>query len=88
VTFELERLRIKDGDVAKDSPIQDMERKIQLALKNKSLLNIEITAANGDLLKFMLEPIGLANGRLRARDRKADIERTLPIASITSINIG
>ena len=86
--FEIERLRVKDGEVAKESPTEDMERKIQLALKNKSFLNIEITAANGDLLKFMLEPIGLANGRLRARDRKADIERTLPIASITSINIG
>jgi hypothetical protein len=39
-------------------------------------------------MNFVLEPIGLANGRLRARDRKADIERTLPVSAITSIVIG
>ena len=39
-------------------------------------------------MSFSLEPIGVANGRLRAKDRKADIERTLPVSAITSITIG
>jgi hypothetical protein len=88
IISELARLRKQDGEIEQESPAQDMERKIQLALKNKSTLNIEITSVQGELLKFTLEPIGLANGRLRAKDRKADIERTLPISSITSISIG
>jgi hypothetical protein len=33
-----------------------------------------------------LEPSGVANGRMRARDRKADIERTIPIANISAIS--
>ena len=84
---QLERLRAQDVEMADAAPASDMERKILLALKTKSSLNVEINA-NGKTMNFLLEPIGIANGRLRARDRKADIERTLPVSAITSILIG
>jgi len=84
---QLERLRNQELANTEQSPQSDMERKIQLALRSKSTLEIEINA-NGKLMTFFLEPIGVANGRLRARDRKADIERTLPVSAITSITIG
>ena len=84
---EIDRLRAQDVQLADDTPATDMERKILLALKTKSTLNVEINA-NGKIMNFLLEPIGIANGRLRARDRKADIERTLPVSAITSILIG
>ena len=42
---------------------------------------------DGGEYEFVLEPIGLANGRLRGRDRKADIERTLPLANITKLEL-
>jgi hypothetical protein len=84
---EIERLRAQDIAMADASPASDMERKILLALKTKSLLQVQINA-NGKFMDFLLEPIGIANGRLRARDRKADIERTLPVSAITSILIG
>lgn len=84
---QLERLRAQDVEMADAAPATDMERKILLALKTKSSLNVEINA-NGKTMSFLLEPIGIANGRLRARDRKADIERTLPVSAITSILIG
>lgn len=82
---QLERLRA--ADLATEPVENDLERKIQLALRSKSTLQVEVSA-NGQLLSFLLEPIGIANGRLRARDRKADIERTLPVSAITSITIG
>jgi hypothetical protein len=84
---QLDRLRNQELASAELSPQSDMERKIQLALRSKSTLEIEINA-NGKIMTFFLEPIGVANGRLRARDRKADIERTLPVSAITSITIG
>ena len=84
---QLERLRAQDVEMADTAPASDMERKILLALKTKSSLSVEINA-NGKTMNFLLEPIGIANGRLRARDRKADIERTLPVSAITSILIG
>jgi hypothetical protein len=84
---QLERLRKQDLEIADQAPESDVDRKIQLALASKSILLVEINA-NGKVMNFVLEPIGLANGRLRARDRKADIERTLPVSAITSIVIG
>lgn len=84
---QIERLRAQDVEMADAAPASDMERKILLALKTKSLLQVQINA-NGKIMDFLLEPIGIANGRLRARDRKADIERTLPVSAITSILIG
>jgi len=84
---QIERLRAQDIEMADAAPATDMERKILLALKTKSLLQVQINA-NGKIMDFLLEPIGVANGRLRARDRKADIERTLPVSAITSILIG
>jgi hypothetical protein len=84
---QIERLRAQDVEMADAAPASDMERKILLALKTKSTLQVQINA-NGKIMDFLLEPIGIANGRLRARDRKADIERTLPVSAITSILIG
>ena len=84
---QLTRLRKQDLEIADQAPESDVDRKIQLALASKSILLVEINA-NGKIMNFVLEPIGLANGRLRARDRKADIERTLPVSAITSIVIG
>ena len=84
---QLTRLRKQDLEIADQAPESDVDRKIQLALASKSILLVEINA-NGKVMNYVLEPIGLANGRLRARDRKADIERTLPVSAITSIVIG
>ena len=84
---QLTRLRKQDLEISDQAPESDVDRKIQLALASKSILLVEINA-NGKVMNFVLEPIGLANGRLRARDRKADIERTLPVSAITSIVIG
>ncbi|MFM7013946.1 MAG: helicase-associated domain-containing protein [Actinomycetota bacterium] len=84
---QLERLRKQDLEMEQEAPLSDLERKIQLALRSKSSLNVEVNSS-GKLLNFVLEPIGIANGRLRARDRKADIERTFPVSAITAITIG
>jgi hypothetical protein len=84
---QIERLRAQDVEMADAAPASDMERKILLAIKTKSTLKVQINA-NGKVIDYLLEPIGIANGRLRARDRKADIERTLPVSAITSILIG
>jgi hypothetical protein len=39
----------------------------------------------GDERALTLEATGLGGGRLRGRDRAADIERTLPVTSIVSV---
>lgn len=65
----------------------DIVRHIELTIKNKG--SISITVKIGDEARdFLLEPIGLANGRLRARDRKADTERVIPLEKITAVRLG
>ena len=78
------RLREQDAKLGDSPDDDDLQRQIQLAIKNKTRAKFTVTSSTGEI-EFLLEPIGIANGRLRAKDRKADIERTLPITSIIRV---
>ncbi len=79
--------RSADARVAHSGDDEAMLRQIQLALKNKAHLRVFYLGKDGTQHEFLLEPVGVANGRLRARDRKADLERTLPLANITKLEL-
>jgi hypothetical protein len=81
---DIARLRNQDAKLGASPDDDDLQRQIQLAIKNKARARFTVTSSTGEI-EFLLEPIGIANGRLRAKDRKADIERTLPIASILRV---
>ncbi|MFM6966351.1 MAG: helicase-associated domain-containing protein [Rhodoluna sp.] len=85
---DIDRLREQDKRLGSEPDGDDIARSIQLAIKNKSVIVIGVSSNSGSELEFTLEPIGFANGRLRAKDKKADIERTLPLASITRVSLG
>jgi hypothetical protein len=85
---DIKRLRDQEEKLGSEPDGDDLARSIQLAIKNKSIIVIGITSNSGAELEFTLEPIGFANGRLRAKDKKADIERTLPLANITRVSLG
>ena len=85
---DIQRLREQEERLGSEPDGDDLARSIQLAIKNKSIILIGVTTNTGAELEFTLEPIGFANGRLRAKDKKADIERTLPLASITRVSLG
>jgi hypothetical protein len=78
---------IREHDASAEPEGDDLLRQIQLALKNKSQLEVVVKTNSGEEVAFILEPIGLANNRLRARDRKADIERTLPLDKILRVRL-
>ena len=88
VDADIQRLREQEEKLGTEPDGDDLARSIQLAIKNKSIIVIGITSNTGAELEFTLEPIGFANGRLRAKDKKADIERTLPLANITRVSLG
>lgn len=81
------RMRKEETKVGSELADDDIQRKIQLAIKNKARALVTVATNSGEQIAFTLEPVGIANGRLRAKDKKADIERTLPIASIISVSI-
>ncbi len=62
-----------------------LARQLESAVKNKAAVLVDVRLPDGTQVEYHLEPAAIANGRLRARDRRADIERTLPLSSITAV---
>jgi hypothetical protein len=62
-----------------------LERQLELAVKNRMTVLVSVRLPDGSDAEYLVEPASLAGGRLRARDRRADIERTLPVSSITAV---
>jgi len=62
-----------------------LERELDTAVRTKSVLEVDVSLPDGTTRTFLLEATGLGGGRLRGRDRAADVERTLPVKSITGV---
>jgi hypothetical protein len=81
----IERLRVgssADPDVTSKAWLA---RQLDVAIKAKLGLTVTVRMPDGSAVDYQLEPASVGGGRLRARDRKSDIERTLPLASIVSV---
>lgn len=61
------------------------ERELDQAVRARSVVAVVVRLPDGSTREFVLEATGLGGGRLRGRDRGADIERTLPVSSIESV---
>lgn len=78
--------RIRTGStVGADGDGAWVARQWELALRGKLSVRATVTLPDGSERSFDLEPTGIAAGRVRGRDKAADIERTLPVASITAL---
>lgn len=88
-SLDQDLLRIRAADAAMSAGGNDeaITRQVQLAIRNKARLLITATIADGSSATFDLLPSGIANGRLRGLDRRAQIERTLPLSTITAITL-
>jgi len=80
--------RVRSGSAAEpaDTGRAWMERQLELAVKNRMTVAVTVQLPDGSEASYLVEPASLAGGRLRARDRRADIERTLPLSSITAVH--
>lgn len=87
VMEDIQRLRAHDRRLGEAPEGQDIVRQIEMAIKTKATIWVSLQM-NGTKREFPIEPTGLANGRLRGKDRQADCERVLPLASVTGIRLG
>lgn len=62
-----------------------LSRQLDAAVRSHTTLLVSVALPDGREIEFNLEPTGLGGGRLRARDRASDIERTLPLSSIRTV---
>lgn len=60
-------------------------RELEQAVRARAEIAVVVRMPDGSERAFTLEASGLGGGRLRGRDRTADIERTLPVSSIVSV---
>lgn len=81
----IEKLRLGSSDDPDTTGAAWLSRQLDVAIRGKLGLTVTVKMPDGSTSDFQLEPASVASGRLRARDRKADIERTLPLSSIVSV---
>ncbi|MGJ4844359.1 helicase-associated domain-containing protein [Leifsonia sp. Le1] len=79
------RLREADDTADESTGEQWLTRQLDLAIRGRQLVVVEVTMPDGRVVDYLLEPTGVGGGRLRGRDRAADIERTLPLSSVTGL---
>ena len=68
-----------------DSDEQWLARQIELAIRTKSPLVVTVSLPDGSDREFTVEPRALNNGRLRALDKRSEVERTIPLTSISAM---
>lgn len=78
------RLRAQQGP---DADAAWLDRELEAAVRTKAVLQVEVGMPDGSTRELLLEASGLGGGRLRGRDRAADVERTLPVKSIRSAHV-
>lgn len=79
------RLRESAAEQPVESGAAWNARQLELAIKAKLAVTVVVRMPDGSEASYVLEPAALAGGRLRARDRRADIERTLPLSHIVEV---
>lgn len=61
----------------------ELTHRLELAIRDRS--PVRVTAAGPVERTFVLQPLAVSGGRLRAADRAAGVERTLPLSAIVSV---
>ncbi len=64
-----------------------LDRELDAAVRARALLRVTVGMPDGSTRDLVLEATGLGGGRLRGRDRTADVERTLPVSSIRAASV-
>lgn len=78
------RLR-ESGSDAMNSPEAWIARQLEVAVRAKTPVTVSVAMPDGRTAAYLVTPLSLASGRLRAIDERAGVERTLPVKSITAV---
>ncbi|UPL09614.1 helicase-associated domain-containing protein [Microbacterium sufflavum] len=78
------RLRDRQGP---DADAAWLDRELEAAVRAKAVLRVTVGMPDGSTRDLLLEATGIGGGRLRGRDRAADVERTLPVSSIRAATV-
>lgn len=78
----LSRLRAAPSE---DADAAWLGRELDQAVRARATIVVAVRMPDGSDREFIIEATGLGGGRLRGLDRTVDVERTLPVSSISGI---
>jgi hypothetical protein len=61
-------------------------RQIDLAVRGKQPITLRVRMLDGSETPFTIVPTSVSGGRVRGRDTRADVERTLPLSLVISVD--
>lgn len=79
-------LRVRSADFA-DIEAAWLTRELEQAVRARAVVSVTVALPDGAERTFTLEAAGLGGGRLRGRDKAADVERTLPVSHIVRLQV-
>ncbi|MGV8970549.1 MAG: helicase-associated domain-containing protein [Microbacteriaceae bacterium] len=82
----VERLRLLGTPTSGANDRAWLERQLDVAIKSKTPVTVTVALADDSEVDYVVQPTSVAGGRLRALDRAADIERTLPLSRIVAVS--
>jgi hypothetical protein len=81
----LARVRRSGSSAPEEAGAAWIVRQLEVAIRNRTGVMVTVRMPDGSEVTYSLEPAAVAGGRLRSRDRRADIERTLPLSHIVAV---
>lgn len=75
----------ESGSDAMNSPEAWIARQLEVAVRAKTPVTVSVAMPDGRTAVYLVTPLSMASGRLRAIDERAGVERTLPVRSITEV---
>ncbi|MCU1529074.1 MAG: hypothetical protein JWP75_2837 [Frondihabitans sp.] len=79
------RVATSSGDTPEDTDRAWIARQLDAAVKARITVVVTVALPDGATSELQMEPTGVGGGRVRGRDKKSDIERTLPLSSIVAV---
>ena len=61
-------------------------RQLDAAVKGRLTVTVTIAMPDGSTTHLEMEPTGIGGGRVRGRDKKSDVERTLPLSHVVAVS--
>ena len=82
----VERLSAENEGSTETTDRAWIARQLDAAVKGRLTVTISIEQPDGTTSSLEMEPTGVGGGRVRGRDKKSDVERTLPLSHVVSVS--
>jgi hypothetical protein len=81
----VQRLHTDAGSGDESTDRAWIARQLDAAVKGRLTVTVTVAMPDGSTTTLDMEPTGIGGGRVRGRDKKSDVERTLPLKNVVAV---